>query len=114
MQETVDVTAMLRSFREVEKPRLEAICSIDHCTAKRDRIHLWLFLAFMLTTTTIYMAWNVNRINRLDQRLQHSIDEQNEGKTKASKVLDEMLRIRSKQAEQANHGDQASLPPPEL
>jgi hypothetical protein len=89
---------MLRVYREQDKPRLERMAaSSTNCTKiVSDKTHLYLFIAFMLVTTTIYMAWNIHHVNMLRNDVQQIVNEKDEAKRKADYFF-QSVQNRSKQ-----------------
>ena len=94
-----DVANMLRVYREQDKPMLERIAASETACPKvvvSDKTHLYLFIVFMLATTTIYMAWNIHHVNMLRNDVQQIVGEKDEAKRKADYFF-QSVQNRSKQ-----------------
>lgn len=88
-----ELTGMLRDFRNVEQPKLESIaCRVPECTAKNDRVYLYLFIALMLVTTTIYMAWNVREVHHLRQDVSEVVGAKRDATDRAKLFVDELAK----------------------
>lgn len=85
---------MLRQFGEVEKPKLQQICSPPTSKYNVDKMIGYAFMAFMVITTSAYMVWNLVEVNRLHDKVQNVLDDRADTQSKAKKVVDEVLKIR--------------------
>lgn len=86
-----DVANMLRVYREQDKPTLERMATGSTACSNvvvSDKTHLYLFIAFMLATTTIYMAWNIHHVSKLRSDVQQIVGEKDEMKRKADYFIE--------------------------